>query len=92
MIGLSLAAYTEVVPALITANTIRGHVARGSLVDILPFIIFVVVIDIALHEFDSVSTFAADNPILLVKKFQSKFSLEVFIAFVTKNCANFNVQ
>jgi hypothetical protein len=42
--------------------------SRSCLVDAFAFVIFVVVVDIPLHEFDSVAALASDYPVLLVKK------------------------
>ena len=67
VIGLGFASNTEVITAFIASYAVRAHVLRSCFIDVLALIIFIVIVDITLHEFDCVATFAADYAVLLVE-------------------------
>jgi hypothetical protein len=92
MIGLDFAADAEVVPTLIAAHTVGAHVSRSRLVDILALLILVVVVNLALHEFNRVATLASEDAVVLIKKLQGKLGLKVLIELRPQDAPHFLVQ
>jgi hypothetical protein len=78
MIRFSFTAHTEIVPAFIASNTILTHVLSSSLIDVLSFIIFIIIVNLSLHEFNSITAFAANHSIILINELESELGLDIF--------------
>ena len=78
MIWLCLTTHTKIVPAFIASNTILTHMFSCSLIDILSFIIFIIIVNLSLHEFNSITAFAANHSIILINELESELGLDIF--------------
>lgn len=84
MVRFGSATDTKVIPALWTTNSICAHVLRSNFIDELAFIVLILVVHIALHEFNCIATLASDHIFVFLKHSVQNLCLELVILFRSK--------
>jgi hypothetical protein len=82
---------TEVISAFVASNSLGTHVLSGGFVDLLPFIILIVVVNLALEYLYSITAFAPDYVLIILQKSCDHFLLQSLIGSLAQNFPHFKV-